>query len=94
MSKKPALKKARQTKERNLRNRKVSKAFKTAIKKLELAIKEKKTEQELRVIFNRVISLIDKAASKRVIHKNTAGRKKSLISKKVKNYLSGKPKKQ
>ncbi len=94
MAKKPALKKARQTKERNLRNKKVSKAFKTAVKKLELAINEKKNKEELSALLKRVISLIDKAASKNVIHKNTAGRKKSLINKRINNYLSGKSKKQ
>lgn len=94
MAQKPAFKKARQTRERNLRNRKVSKAFKTAVKKLELAINEKKNKEELSALLKKVISLIDKAASKNVIHKNTAGRKKSLISKRINNYLSGKSKKQ
>lgn len=94
MAKKASLKKARQTKERNLRNRKTSKAFKTAIRKLELAIKDKKSEQELRVLFTKAVSLIDKAAAKRVIHKNNAARKKSLINRKLRNYLTGNPKKQ
>ena len=94
MATKSALKKARQVRERNIRNRRVAKAFKTSIKKLELAINEKKNKQELGVLFNRVISLIDKAVSKRVIHKNTAGRKKAQITRKVNHYLFGESKKQ
>lgn len=87
MAKKSSLKKARQIRERNIRNKRVAKAFKTAIKKLGLAVNEKKNKQELTILLNKTISLIDKAASKGVIHKNTAGRKKSLISKKINSYL-------
>ena len=93
MATKSSLKRARQTREKNIRNKKVKKAFKTAIKKLELAINEKKSKQEINTLLNKAISLIDKAASKRVIHKNTAGRKKPKIIKKVANYLSGNSKK-
>jgi small subunit ribosomal protein S20 len=93
MAKKSSLKKARQAKERNIRNKRVKKAFKTAVKKLELAINEKKDKQEINTLFNKAISLIDKATSKGVIHKNTAGRNKSRITRKVKSYLSGNSKK-
>jgi small subunit ribosomal protein S20 len=88
MSTKSSLKRARQTKEKNVRNKRVKKSFKTAIKKLELAIKEKKDKQELTSLINKAISLIDKAAAKGVLHKNTAGRKKALISKKIKKHLA------
>lgn len=94
MSTKSSLKKARQTREKNLRNKRVKKAFKTAIKKLELAITEKKDKKEIDTLFSKTISLIDKAVSKGVVHKNTAGRKKSQIMKKVNSSLSGKSKKQ
>jgi small subunit ribosomal protein S20 len=87
MATKSSLKRARQTRERNIRNRRVKKAFKTAIKKLELAATEKKNKQEINTLLNKAISLIDKAASKGVIYKNTAGRKKSQITKKVKSSL-------
>ncbi len=88
MAKKSSLKRARQTKNRNIRNKRVKKVFKTAIKKLELAIKEKKEKQELTSLLNKAVSLIDKAAAKGVLHKNTAARKKSLLNKKIKNYLA------
>ncbi len=88
MATKSSLKRARQAKERNLRNRRVRKSFKTAIKKLEIAIEEEKDKQELISLFNKAVSLIDKAVTKGVLHKNTAGRKKSLISKKLKNPVS------
>ena len=87
MATKSSLKRARQTRERNIRNRRVKKAFKTAIKRLKLAVTEKKNKQEINTLLNKAISLIDKAASKGVIHKNTAGRKKSQITQKVSNYL-------
>lgn len=88
MSTKSSLKRARQTKGRNVRNKRVKKAFKTAVKKLELAIKEKKDKQELIPLLNKAVSLIDKAATKGVLHKNTAARKKSLLNKKIKNCLA------
>lgn len=88
MAKKSSLKKARQAKERNARNKRVKRTFKTAIKKLDLALKEKKDKQELNALMNRATALIDKAAAKRVLHKNTAARKKSLLSRKLKNQLS------
>ncbi|MBU0534516.1 MAG: 30S ribosomal protein S20 [Candidatus Omnitrophica bacterium] len=88
MSTKSSLKRARQIRERNVRNKRVKKSFKTAIKKLELGIKEKKGIQELTPLLTKAISLIDKAAKKGVLHKNTAGRKKSLISKKIKKHLA------
>ena len=87
MATKSSLKRARQTREKNIRNKRVKKAFKTAIKKLELAIKEKKDKQEINTLSKKAISLIDKAASKRVIHKNTAGRNKSQITKRVNSLL-------
>ncbi len=88
MAMKSSLKRARQIRERNVRNKRVKKSFKTAIKKLELGIKEKKDIQELTPLLTKAISLIDKAAKKGVLHKNTAGRKKSLISKKIKKHLT------
>ncbi len=93
MATKSSLKRARQTRKKNIRNKRVKKTFKTAIKKLELAINEKKNKQEINTLLNKAISLIDKTASKRVVHKNTAGRKKTQIIKKVANYLSGNSKK-
>lgn len=93
MATKSSLKRARQTRKKNIRNKRVKKTFKTAIKKLELAINEKKNKQEINTLLNKAISLIDKTASKRVVHKNTAGRKKTQIIRKVANYLSGNSKK-
>jgi small subunit ribosomal protein S20 len=94
MAKKSSLKKARQAREKSIRNKRVKKAFKTAIKKLELAITEKKDKQVINTLLNNAISLIDKAISKGVIHKSTAGRKKSQIIRKINDYLSGKSKKE
>lgn len=78
-----------QTGERNRqRNIAVKSQIKTAIRNLDESIKSKDQEQ----ITGKVkasISILDKAATKGVIHKNKASRKKSRIAKKV-NALAGK----
>lgn len=92
MAKQSSLKRAKQAKKRNIRNRRVKRAFKTAVKNLELAINGKKDKKEITSLFNKTISSIDKAISKGVTHKKTAGRKKSQLAQKVNDYLSGKSK--
>ena len=55
------------------------KAYKEAIKEFEAAVKENaKNKEEL---YNKAISLVDKAWSKGVLAKNTASRKKSSLAK-------------
>ena len=88
MAKKSSLKRARQTIKRKARNKRVKRAFKTAMKRLDSAIEEKKDKEEIKTSLNKTISLIDKASSKGVIHKNTAARRKSQVTKKVNNYLA------
>jgi len=88
MATKSSLKKAKQFKGRNLRNKRIKKSFKMATKKLELAIKGKKDKQELNSLLKGTVSLIDKAVSKGVLHKNNAARKKSLLSRKVRTLSS------
>jgi small subunit ribosomal protein S20 len=57
-------------------------AVKTAIRKVLEAVKSAKTE-DITVTLNKAYSIIDKAVSKGVIHKNTAARKKSRITKHI-----------
>lgn len=62
----------------------LSKLFKKKIKELNTNIEtEQKTVIKLEIInlINNQFSIIDKAVKKRVIHKNSAARKKSTISK-------------
>ena len=71
-------KRIRQTEKRRLRNKALTSAYKTHMKKLLDAVKagDQKTVEEL---LSSTLSKIDKAAKRNVIHKNTAARRKSLV---------------
>ena len=73
-------KKRVQIEERNkLRNTARKSALKTALKKVYSAIKNNETADTIKEAVNKAYSVIDKAVSKGVIHKNTAARKKSRL---------------
>lgn len=63
----------------NLRNRMVKSAVKTAIKKFDATAEG----AEKQAAFVKAASAVDKAASKGVIHKNAANRKKAQLAKKL-----------
>ena len=67
----------------NLENKRVRSALKTQLKKFNVALDEK--DKDIDAILKQTISAIDSAASKGVIHKNAANRKKSQVAKKVAN---------
>lgn len=77
-----AIKRARQAEKRNLRNTAVRSAVKTIIKKVESAISSGNKEDAGKTLID-VIRTLDKAASKGVIHKNTASRNISRLTRKV-----------
>ncbi len=79
---KSALKRAKQSEIKRLRNMAVKTKVKNIVKKVHLAAEEK--SEDISATLNNAISLIDKAASKGVIHRNTAGRKISRLSHYVK----------
>ena len=83
---KSAEKRIRQSEKRRERNIIVKSQVKTAVKKLLLAVESRNLEKS-KVSLEKAISVIDKAAAKGVIHKNTASRKISRLTKKV-NTLS------
>ena len=85
---KSAEKRIRQSEKRRERNIIVKSQVKTAVKKLLLAVESRNLEKS-KVSLEKAISVIDKAAAKGVIHKNTASRKISRLTKKV-NTLSEK----
>jgi len=62
----------------------VSSTMRTAIKKLELAIQEHK-QAEAQPLLQKTISIIDRAASKGIIHRNKAARSVSRLTRKVKS---------
>ena len=75
-----AIKRARQAEKNKLRNRTVKTAIKNVTKKVETAV-EGKNKEEARKAFVQAAEIISKAASKGVIHKNTASRKISRLAK-------------
>ena len=79
---KSAEKRVRQNVRRNEINRSNRSELRTSIKKLRAAVtgKDKAASTEL---LNPTISLIDKAVGKGIIHKNTAARYKSRLTKHV-----------
>lgn len=79
---KSAIKRDRQSKVRYARNKSVRSKVKTAIKKVETAIAEKSYDKAKGALAS-AIPIIDKAVSKNVIHRNTASRNISRLSKQV-----------
>jgi small subunit ribosomal protein S20 len=74
-----AIKRTRQAEKHRLRNKAVKTAIKTVAKKVEAAVSGKKKE-EAQKAFIEAAEIISKAASKGVIHKNTASRKISRLA--------------
>lgn len=65
-------------------NAQVKSATRTTAKNVIKAVESKTVDQTAaQTAFHRFVVTIDKAASKGVIHKNTAARKKSRLAKKV-----------
>ncbi|NLN16068.1 MAG: 30S ribosomal protein S20 [Firmicutes bacterium] len=77
-----AAKRVRITERRTLRNRQVKSAMRTAIRKY-LQTLETGSREEAQLSLRNAISQIDRAASKGVIHKNQAARRKSRLSKRL-----------
>jgi small subunit ribosomal protein S20 len=75
-----ALKRVRQAEKRRMRNRAMKTAIKTIAKKVEAAVANKDREGAQRTL-REAMKLISKAASKGILHRNTASRKISRLSK-------------
>jgi len=80
-------KRARQNKKRYLYNRAIKSSMKTRIKNL-LTTLETKNKEAVYPELKKVISSINRAASKGVIHKKTASRKISRLTKRVNKLLA------
>ena len=79
---KSALKRNKQSKEKRLRNRNVKSNLKTTMKAVSAALEEKDPKKAQEVL-SQVTPVINKAASKGVIHKKNAARKISRLTRKV-----------
>ena len=62
-------------------------SIKTAVKKV-LACAASEDRAELNALLSKVYQLCDKAAGKGILHKNTAARKKSRLTKAVKKLIA------
>ena len=82
-----ALKRARQTKRRTVVNRRITTRVRHQIRDLQRALKSS-DPAAAKSLFPQTISVIDRAAQKGVIKKNTAARYKSRLSVRI-NALTG-----
>lgn len=78
---KSAKKRVKVSEKKNLRNRMIKSAVRTSIKKLEAAIAADPQSANAQLVAT--TSAIDKAASKGVMHKNAANRKKARLAKQL-----------
>jgi small subunit ribosomal protein S20 len=77
---KTAKKRLKQNAKRRESNRMVKKAIKTQLQKVE-DIAKNGTAEQLQAEYNLAAKKLDKAAAKRVVHRNLAARKKSQLAK-------------
>ncbi|MBI5212931.1 MAG: 30S ribosomal protein S20 [Nitrospirae bacterium] len=76
------LKRVRQAEKLSLRNQSMQTKIKTYVTKLEAALPSKNKE-DIDSLLKAAVKVISSAASKGIIHKNTASRKISRITKKA-----------
>ena len=79
---KSSLKRNRADKKRHLRNVRIRRELKNTIKQFQTLLSAKNFT-EAKIYLQKVFSKLDKAAKKRIIHKNLSRRKKSRLTKKL-----------
>lgn len=79
---KSAKKRIKVTEKKTLRNKMIKSALKTAIKKFEVAV-EANNKAEAATLYAEAARALDMSASKGVVHKNMAARKKSRLAAKL-----------
>jgi len=79
---KTSLKRNRADRKRHDRNLKVKQQLKKTIKKFQALLSSKNID-EARTLIGKVFAQLDKAAKKRIIHPQTANRKKSRLMKRL-----------
>jgi small subunit ribosomal protein S20 len=78
---KSAIKRVKVTAKRTARNNRIRSMVRTAVKRFNTSLDTKAENTNETLV--RAVSQIDKAASKGVLHKNTAARKKSRLMKRL-----------
>ncbi len=81
-NRKAAVKSLRVDKRKHAHNMAIRRELKKTVKKF-LALVAAKSTEEAKKLLVKVSSLLDKAAKKNIIHKNTASRKKSRLAKQL-----------
>jgi small subunit ribosomal protein S20 len=84
------IKRNRQNEKRREKNSQFKSSIRTAFKKVVKASESKNNSDQLKKMLVGFITIIDKAAARRVIHKKTASRKKSRLAKRVNAALQNK----
>lgn len=79
---KSAIKRARITKDENLRNRMDKSALKTSLRRFDESVAAGDKEAVEKAYLN-AVKTVDQSASKGVIHKNAANHKKAQLAKKL-----------
>lgn len=83
-----AKKALRQSEKRRLRNRSQRSTLRTSIKKCRQAIADG-AEDAAKQAFRQAVKELDQSAARNLIHKNTAARTKSRLSKALKTKFAG-----
>ncbi len=83
---KSAIKRTRQTETKTIRNRSIKSEIKTLIKNIDAAVANEDVEGA-KTALKKAIIAIDKSAQKGVVHKSTASRKVSRLTKLVNSVL-------
>jgi len=81
------LKRARQDKKKSGRNYSAKSTLKSLLKKVNTAIMAK-DKDKAKELFHLLTSTLDKAARKRIIHKNKAARHKSILARRLHALLT------
>lgn len=82
-----AAKRMRQSEKRRLRNAGIRSGVRTAVKSVRSAIASGSAD-EARVQWSRTIKILDKAATKGVVHKNAVARRKSRLTRQLNALVS------
>ncbi|MCU0652597.1 MAG: 30S ribosomal protein S20 [Candidatus Omnitrophica bacterium] len=77
-----SIKKSRSDEKKHLRNIRVTQHLKKTLKKFQ-ALMAAKNANEAKDFLKKVFSELDKAAKKKIIHPNTASRKKSRLARRL-----------
>jgi small subunit ribosomal protein S20 len=81
----PEEKRIIQNRKRAARNTSLKSRMKTTVKKFEKAVETGVSNEESVTLYKDVTRTLDKMVTKGILHKNTAARKKSRLSKRISN---------